>query len=154
MQNNKFLYRTKLGINQYTYSALRSLIVLVPSVLLLAVIRNFEILFYCVLLLSFFLTMFLFFRTLKTFHLYSEKLIVRRFFLKSEVFAVQKIQKILFYDIGSEKNKSSVMRIVSIDSENEFALIYFGEDLKAFIKSLKQLGIETENNLRSIDYYR
>src|SRR5690606_27914260 len=115
---------------QYILAVLRSLLVVLPSSFLLIKTSSKSPLFYLILIFAISLTIFMFLRTLKIFRLYSDSLAIERPLLRSEVFPINLIKKIIFYESGSYKTKSYIMKIISTNSENEFSLIYFGKDLE------------------------
>ncbi|SDK45512.1 hypothetical protein SAMN04487935_3437 [Flavobacterium noncentrifugens] len=151
MHTKKPLFETEIRKPQYLHSLSRSLIVLLPGAFLIYVSRANFIIFSTLIFIFIFLTIFIILRGLKTFHLYEDLLEVRRPYLKSEIFVVNNIEKIVF-TFTDNRRPTPLIRIISSNSENEFALFYKGKILVAFIQSLKKLGIKIENQLNN--YYR
>ncbi|MDI1255443.1 MAG: hypothetical protein PSV16_05020 [Flavobacterium sp.] len=147
MLNEKLLYQTKLGTKQYIRAFLKLWITIVPGTFLL--VRTFYVktLFIPILIIVCFATIFLYLRALKTFKIFSNNIIVKRTFLKPEIFPIKEINKIIFTSESRGKVNLFYMRIESQNSKNEFSLIYFGKQLQDFIKQLKINGIEVENDL-------
>ncbi|MFT3796486.1 hypothetical protein [Flavobacterium sp.] len=143
--NNKIYHKTELKSNQFITAILRSCIILVPGIFLFAQTYSNKLIAYVIFSVCFSMSIFLILRTLKTFEIGSEYFIVKRPFLKSEIFKTDLIQKIVFYEFEMARGMHYVLKIVSDKGENEFALTYFGEDLKKIISALKRSNIEFEN---------
>ncbi|UFH46647.1 hypothetical protein LNP27_01050 [Flavobacterium galactosidilyticum] len=147
--NNKVYHKTELKSSQFITAFFRSFIILMPGIFLFTKTYNNKTVAYVILATFILLSIFLILRTLKTFEIGSEYFVVNRPFLKPEIFKTAKTRKIIFYEFQMARGKHFVLKIITNDTENEFALTYFGEDLRKIISALKRAGVEVENLITS-----
>lgn len=146
MRNQKINFETTIGMPQYLLTALRALIVIVPTFAL--AIRTWEskTLFISIIILGIILSTFLILRTLKIFQITRDFFIVKRCLFKDEVFQISQIKEIKFLNIKIGRGSHiPIMRIISNNGENEYYLIYSGRQLEMLIQKLRDANLQIEN---------
>lgn len=147
------IFETKLKFTQYFLSIL-GIFHIIPTAIICFYGRNKDNGIFLFLLVSIFIGLVQFMYTLKSFHLYNDKLIMKRTFLffdKKQIFEKNEIEKIIFDKRSSIIGGGHYACIHTKNTQKCFMLIYNSKVLNDFILKLKEVGIKIEN--QSIIYY-
>lgn len=142
-------FETKLKFTQYFLSILGTFHI-IPTAIICFYGRNKYNGIYLFLIVSIFIGLVQFMYTLKSFHLYTDQLIVKRpflFFEKQQIFEKNEIEKITFEKSSSNIGGGFYASINTKNTQKSFMLIYNRKVLKDFILKLKEVGIKVENQI-------
>ena len=143
------IFETKLKFTQYFLSILGTFHI-IPTAIICFYGRNKDNGIFLYLLVSIFIGLVQFMYTLKSFHLYNDKLIMKRpflFFEKQQIFEKNEIEKITFEKSSSNIGGGLYACVNTKNTQKRFILIYNRKVLKDFILKLKEVGIKVENQI-------
>lgn len=141
------IFETKLKFTQYFLSILGTFHI-IPTAIICFYGRNKNNGVYFFLLISILIGLLQFMYTLKSFHLYNDKLIMKRpflFFHKKQIFKNSEIEKIILETSSSNIGGGHYICINTKNAQKRFMLIYNKEVLNDFILKLKEVGITIDN---------
>jgi hypothetical protein len=143
------IFETKLKFTQYFLSILGTFHI-IPTAIICFYGRDKDNWIFLFLLVSIFIGLVQFIYTLKSFHLYKDKLIMKRpflFFEKQQIFEKNEIEKITFEKSSSNIGGGLYACVITKNTQKRFMLIYNRKVLNEFILKLKEVEIKVENQI-------